>query len=116
MLVEDLSIIGLTATCTHPGVLSRDTPALVLYSDTEVQLDPGELKEVRTGIQICLPTGYWAETRPIRSMTLKLLEAKIEVLETVSTPRLIKKRVLHHNAGVFLCFRPGAPALRFPFG
>ncbi len=84
MISEDLSIIGVTTTCTFPNLMDRDVPALLLYSDTEIQLASGDIQEVRTGIQICLPTDYWAEIRPIRSMTARLLEAKIEILETVS--------------------------------
>ena len=84
MISEDLSIIGVSTTCILPHRMGRDAPALLLYSDTEIQLASGDIQGVRTGIQICLPTGYWAEIRPIRTMTARLLDAKIEILETVS--------------------------------
>lgn len=101
MIAEELSIIGLTPTCTYPRVLGRDTPALLLYADTEVQLAPGDLGRVRTGIQICLPTGYWAETRPIQVMTSRLLEAKVELLETVSTIGNTTSSLINHLPSFF---------------
>jgi hypothetical protein len=87
MITEELSIIGITTTCKFPNALSPDVPGLLLYSDAEVRLEPGDLKEVPTGVQLCLPTGYWAEVRPIHSMTARRLDAKIDILETVSLLR-----------------------------
>ncbi len=84
MMSEHFSITGLTATCIFPNLMDRDVPALLLHSDDVVHLGPGDIQDVRTGILICLPTDYWAEIRPIRSMTTRLLDAKIEILETVS--------------------------------
>jgi len=83
MLSEETSIIAITTTCKLPNIISQDAPALLLHSDTIVHLAPWDIQAVKTGIQICLPTGYYAELRPVRSMITRFIDAKVEIVETV---------------------------------
>ena len=66
-----------------PNMIGQDQPGLQLHALKDTELPKDCLKEIRTGIQVNFPTGFWGEIRSIPTMFCRRLDVKPEVIRTV---------------------------------
>lgn len=67
----ELKVKLLTDTAKLPIYATENSAGMDLFSDEETEIQPFEIKAVRTGISIEIPQGYEGQVRPRSGLALK---------------------------------------------
>lgn len=67
----ELKVKLLTDTAKLPIYATENSAGMDLFSDEETEIQPFEIKAVRTGISVEIPQGYEGQVRPRSGLALK---------------------------------------------
>ncbi|MCS7213645.1 MAG: dUTP diphosphatase [Candidatus Calescibacterium sp.] len=71
MNMLELKVKLLTDTAKLPIYATENSAGMDLFSDEETEIQPFEIKAVRTGISVEIPQGYEGQVRPRSGLALK---------------------------------------------
>lgn len=69
--MKELKVKRLTNTAKLPTYATEGSAGLDLFSDDEVELNPGDIKVIGTGISVEIPRGYEGQIRPRSGLALR---------------------------------------------